>query len=345
MKDAKIEKFNKILNDQSVIWGDYAPTDAEMEHFTFIPEIWGWRIDWPEGQEGMVIGTHSQGFHADDLLSVLLLKEELCPGAKIIRSRDKDELAKADFLPDVGEGLLDHHGSRANREARISALTRVFWGLVNNFIVLPCDGSGQWIVENHYMEYCCSRLLEVVEAVAAYDCGNPADGMQNPFPWVHTWSTWAQSQEKDMDQEFLNAMSRMKQELEQMGEIWDAEFAALETAKATIQKGGKVITFGKDGRWAPIKELLYETQSDCVYFVSPDAEDDWKVLCAADPSKPFSGFSSRRLMPAKFRGLREEELSSTTGIPGCIFCHQDGFIAGFKTCEAAAAFANLCLKS
>lgn len=338
MKDARIEKFNRTLNNQELIWGDYTPTGKELSHFTYIPEIKGWRIDWEDGKP-LTIGTHSQGFHADDLAAVLLLKEEFCPEAKVVRSRDREVLASCDILTDIGEGLLDHHGKRANRDARIAAVKRVFWGIVNNFIQLSWDGS--WIMENAAHEYGASRFLEVIEAVSAWDTGH--SDVPNPFPWVHTWSQWAQLQGKDMDQEFLSAMARMKTEIEQMADLWGAEFKALKSAEETIKKGGEVISFSAAERLAPVKEMMYEAKSECVFFVSPETDDDWRILCAADPEKEFSGFSSRKLIPEKYRGLGGEELSRVTGIPGGIFVHQDGFIAGFKTREAAEKFANLCL--
>lgn len=33
-------------------------------------------------------------------------------------------------------------------------------------------------------------------------------------------------------------------------------------------------------------------------------------------------------MPEAWRGVRDEALSTLTGIPGCIFCHASGFIGG-----------------
>lgn len=336
--DAKIERFNKILNNQSLVWGNYTP--GEDEPFTYIPEIKGWRIETPDDPEAdqLVIKTHDGPFHADDAFCVLFLTEEFGRNVKILRTR---EPVKAHFAVDIDEGLLDHHGKRADRENRIAACTRVFWGWINNFIMLSWDGT--WILQDAKLEYIASRLLEVVEAIASWDTGH-AD-CQHPFPYIHNMSQYAQAAGKDMDKTFEDAMSRLKEDLEMMAAIWEAEFDSLQEAERIIkEEKGEIVVFNKKSRWAPMKEMLYEAKSPCVFYISPDAEDDWKVLCAADLEKPFSGFSSRRLMPEKFRGLRDEVLSEVTGIPGGIFCHKDGFIAGFKTAKAAQQFAELCLK-
>ena len=43
--------------------------------------------------------------------------------------------------------------------------------------------------------------------------------------------------------------------------------------------------------------------------------------------------------PEAWRGLSGEALSLVTGIPGCVFTHADGFIAGNDTREGAIAMA------
>jgi uncharacterized UPF0160 family protein len=62
------------------------------------------------------------------------------------------------------------------------------------------------------------------------------------------------------------------------------------------------------------------------YIIYPDeTASNWRVQ--AVPVSPDS-FESRRPLPDKLRGLRDEELSAASGIPGCIFIHASGFIGG-----------------
>jgi uncharacterized UPF0160 family protein len=48
-----------------------------------------------------VIATHNSNFHADDVFAVAALKQ-LYPSAKVIRTRNLDELDQADIVLDVG---------------------------------------------------------------------------------------------------------------------------------------------------------------------------------------------------------------------------------------------------
>lgn len=42
-------------------------------------------------------------------------------------------------------------------------------------------------------------------------------------------------------------------------------------------------------------------------------------------------------------GIRDEELSELTGVPGCIFVHAAGFIGGANTKDAVLQLAKLSL--
>jgi uncharacterized UPF0160 family protein len=55
-------------------------------------------------------------------------------------------------------------------------------------------------------------------------------------------------------------------------------------------------------------------------------------------------FESRKALPEKWRGLRDDKLSQETGIPGCVFVHMSGFIGGNMTYEGALEMARAALK-
>jgi uncharacterized UPF0160 family protein len=46
-------------------------------------------------------------------------------------------------------------------------------------------------------------------------------------------------------------------------------------------------------------------------------------------------FESRKALPEKWRGMRDDGLPQETGIPGCVFVHMSGFIGGNMTNEGA----------
>ncbi|KAI1007268.1 hypothetical protein K3495_g958 [Podosphaera aphanis] len=67
---------------------------------------------------------------------------------------------------------------------------------------------------------------------------------------------------------------------------------------------------------------------------TPDAK--WRIQCV--PQSPGS-FASRKPLPEGWRGLRDEELDTKTGISGGIFVHAAGFIGGNKTFTGAMQMA------
>ena len=82
------------------------------------------------------------------------------------------------------------------------------------------------------------------------------------------------------------------------------------------------------------QEHLFELESTsdlvtanvATYVVYPDeTAGNWRVQ--AVPVSPES-FDSRKALPEEWRGLRDEELSRSSGIGGGIFIHASGFIGG-----------------
>jgi len=58
----------------------------------------------------------------------------------------------------------------------------------------------------------------------------------------------------------------------------------------------------------------------------------------------LDSFKNRKSLPEQWRGLRDQELSEVSGIPGCIFVHAAGFIGGNKSFEGALQMAKKALE-
>jgi uncharacterized UPF0160 family protein len=66
--------------------------------------------------------------------------------------------------------------------------------------------------------------------------------------------------------------------------------------------------------------------NEATYVVySDETAGNWRVQ--AVPASPNS-FESRKALPEQWRGLRDEELTTASGIDGGIFTHASGFIGG-----------------
>ena len=74
------------------------------------------------------------------------------------------------------------------------------------------------------------------------------------------------------------------------------------------------------------------------YVLFADSNGSWRVQAVA-----AEGFTSRKALPSPWRGVRDAELTAVSGIEGCVFCHNAGFIGGNKTKEGAISMARTAL--
>jgi len=292
-----------------------------------IVESWDGEAQLIDDVASIHVAVHSgQEFHADEALALALLR--VLSGAEITwtRTRDPKVLSEADLRVDVGEGLLDHHGARA--EAGVAACTRVF-ALLRNSRTQPRE---VWEV-----------LEPVVIATAAMDTGMST---VNVNPWVHAACQAARARGENPDEAFAKVVEKMTEFVVDLVEAARAAAKAKAAAEREMDELGDapIVIFSSASRLADVKKMMWEKKRACIYFISPESESDWRVLCAADPDKPYSPFDSRRLIPEKFRGLRGVSLDEAAGTTGGVFCHAAGFIAGFSTRSAAFQFATACLE-
>lgn len=72
------------------------------------------------------------------------------------------------------------------------------------------------------------------------------------------------------------------------------------------------------------------------YCLFADSNGSWRVQCMS--TNPDS-FENRKSLPEPWWGKRDEELSTLSGIPGCVFIHATGFIGGTSSKESALKMA------
>jgi len=76
------------------------------------------------------------------------------------------------------------------------------------------------------------------------------------------------------------------------------------------------------------------------YVLFADPNTQWRIQ-----SVPLdeASFENRLPLPEPWRGKRDEDLSTVSGIPDCVFVHHSGFIGGNKTFDGAFQMAKLSL--
>ncbi len=92
------------------------------------------------------------------------------------------------------------------------------------------------------------------------------------------------------------------------------------------------------------EEMKDEAPEEVVYVLYPESaageNSPWRIQ--AVPVREDS-FESRKPLPQAWRGVRDEDLASVSGVPGAIFVHASGFIGGNRTWEGALKMAQLAL--
>lgn len=280
--------------------------------------------------------THSGSFHPDDVFALAVLQIHLgVENVEIIRSRDKEQIAKADWVIDVGlvyspeDQRFDHHQKGAPE--RENGIPYAAFGLV-------------W---KHFGEELCgsSDIAEKIDQ----DLVQPIDASDNGIdvcengcclmPPYHIFQVigsfkpvWRST--KTHDEAFVEAVEFARGLLEriivkQKTKLQMKEFVA-EIYNASEDKS--VLVFPEYVSTASLIE--YEEVKVIVY---PGTENDWRA--GVIPLKEDT-FEARANFPADWGALEGEELSKVSGIDGANFCHKKLFLFGADSKEGAIAAAK-----
>jgi len=316
------------------------------------------------------IGTHDGTFHCDEALACFLLKRtKEFEGSVVTRTRDPAVLDTMDVVVDVG-GTYDHEKRRydhhqrgfeetfdAERKTKLSSAGLVYkhWGMEVIAGLMP--GHSQDTVSLIYQKV-YDNVIEELDAVDNGVACYPSDlvpkykvsstlpqrvGGLNPF--------WTEEGVKDMDERFAKASALAGGEfLDKCNYYIKAWLPGRDlvdkavAARATVDASGQILKFDRGFPW---KEHLFDVeveekiQGKILYVLFPDESGKWRIQCV--PERPDS-FESRKGLPEKWRGVRDDALSELSGIPGCIFVHASGFIGGCATYEGALKMAQMSIQ-
>eukprot|EP01114_Cavostelium_apophysatum_P010963 TRINITY_DN2511_c1_g2_i2.p1 TRINITY_DN2511_c1_g2~~TRINITY_DN2511_c1_g2_i2.p1 ORF type:complete len:333 (-),score=56.42 TRINITY_DN2511_c1_g2_i2:311-1309(-) len=321
---------------------------------------------------GKRIGTHDGTFHADEALACfMLLRTNEFKDSEIVRTRKKEILDTLDVIVDVGAvydperhrydhhqagftgtfddkhdiklssaGLVYKHFGRqiiSNRLHTSAEHTELIYQLVYDHLIEGIDG-----IDNGVHQY-------PTDIKPKYSIGTDLSsrvGRLNPG--------WNEPVPIKVDDRFKRAMEMAGEEfldkVDYYGKSWLPAREYVERAISSrfeVDPSGEIITLE---RICPWKSHLYEIEKEqsitppikyCLFADNSGAEPSWRVGCVGLREDSFE----LRLPLAKpWRGLRDEELSKESQIPGCIFVHINGFIGGNKTKEGALMMAQKSLK-
>ncbi|MFT6024454.1 MAG: uncharacterized UPF0160 family protein [Ascidiaceihabitans sp.] len=295
--------------------------------------------------------THSGGFHADELLSSVILTR-LFPDATLMRSRDKTWLAPAadKIIYDVGGAfdadaqIFDHHqrpGPLREDGQPFSSFGLIWAHYGRAYLadmgvpaddaeaihtkfdakfVLPID-----LLDNGAMEPSVAGPLSIMTLPALLGSLKPVFDDGSPTA---------------DDDAFMSALPIARRFIEaSIGNFAAKARARSMVLDAIAQAGTSAILELPMGM--PYRSALDEAAADHILFVVTPRGGDWTI---GGIKLSNDTFDQRADLPAAWAGLTDAALEDASGVKGAKFCHNARFIAVASTRDAILEMANLAVQ-
>ncbi|KAK4261742.1 hypothetical protein QN277_004699 [Acacia crassicarpa] len=320
------------------------------------------------------VGTHNGSFHCDEALGCFMIRlSDKFSNAEIVRTRDPQVLEGLDAVLDVGgvydpsQDRYDHHQKGFEEvfghgfSTKLSSAGLVYKHFGREIIAKELKVNEEYPDVHRLYLAVYKSFMEAIDAIDnginQYDTDQPPKYVNNTHLSSRVgrfnldWTDPDQSQEKE-NEAFQRAMSLAGSEfLDSVrfhAKSWlPARSIVMETLEArhAVDPSGEILVLTKFCPWKlhlfelememkidpPIKYVLYEDERS----------KNWRIQAVAvAPDR----FESRKSLPSQWRGLRDDELSRVSGIPGCVFVHMSGFIGGNQNFEGALSMARAALK-
>ncbi|TNJ41278.1 MYG1 family protein [Phaeobacter sp. B1627] len=292
--------------------------------------------------------THSGGFHADELLSSVVLTR-LYPEARIVRSREECWITPAPdrVIYDVGRaydpeaGVFDHHQKDA--PLREDGQPYSSFGLIWRHFgrdYLQALSVPQADIEDIYASFDSSFVLPV----DLMDNGALDPSVAGPLADL-TLPALLETLKPPFDVDDPNADDRAF--LEALGVARSFVEAAISRKAARLRAEAMVCgAIAKAGtsrilelpQGMPFRSAIEKTGADHLLFVIHPRGTDWTLTTIRVGGDTFD---NRADLPAAWAGLTDGALEEVTGVNGAKFCHNGRFIAVANSREAILRMADL----
>jgi len=298
------------------------------------------------------IVTHSGGFHADELMSSVILTK-LFPNAKLIRSRDPEWITPNHdrIIYDVGGAydhtarIYDHHQRGAPRRDDGRALSS--FGLIWQHYgrdYLAAAGIPEKDIAIIHASFDESYVLpidlvdngELSPAVAGQLAGLILPTL------LETLKPVFDDRRPDADDcAFQHALtiarSFVEAKIAGLAAKLRAETIVLNAIEAAGASQVLELPIGM-----PFRSAIVKAEAEHLLFVVHPRSHDWGLTGFR---KSDDGFELRADLPVAWAGLTNGDLEAACGVQGATFCHNGRFIAAARTREAALAMADLAVRN
>lgn len=293
--------------------------------------------------------THSGGFHADELLSSVILTR-LFPQARLIRSRAPEWITPAPdrIIYDVGgaydpaAGIFDHHqrGAPLRDDGQPYSSFGLIWKHYGREY-LAAAGLPDHHVEALHTAFDTGFVLPIdMTDNGALSPSGPLAGLALPA-LLETLKPVFDAEEPEADDRAFHAALAIARSFIDAG---IPQRAAKLRAEAIVYRAIEAAGQGRIlelPRGMPFRPAIVKAGADHLLFVVHPREKDW---CVTGIRRGDDGFELRADLPAAWAGLTNSELEAVCGVEGASFCHNGRFIAAAKTRDAALAMAELAVQ-
>ncbi|HBT70547.1 MAG TPA: metal-dependent hydrolase [Agrobacterium sp.] len=295
--------------------------------------------------------THSGGFHADELLSSVVLTR-VFPQARLIRSRAPEWITPgADrIIYDVGgaydeaRGVFDHHQRGAplrDDDQPYSSFGLIWKHFGRDYLVAL--GVPEEHIGNVHASFDTSFVLPVdLVDNGAFSPSSAGPLVELTLPvLLETLKPVFDETDPDADDRSFHVALAIARSFV---EARIAKSAAKLRAEALVSRA--IVDAGKGHilelpMGMPFRPAIVKAGADHLLFVVHPRDSDW---CLTGIRRADEGFELRADLPATWAGLTDKDLETACGVEGATFCHNGRFIAAAKTRDAALVMAELAVR-
>lgn len=292
--------------------------------------------------------THSGGFHADEVLSTVILTR-LFPKARIVRSRAPDWITPSSdrIIYDVGgaydadRGIFDHHqrGAPLRTDGHPYSSFGLIWKHFGR-AYLQAIGIPDSDVDAVHGSFDTKFVLPIdLMDNGAIDpsSAGPMAGLTLPSLLETLKPVFDNKTPGADDEGFMDALSIARTLVEAAIGQRAAKSRAEGIVLAAIANAGdnRILELPMG---MPFRPAIIKAGAEHLLFVVHPREKDW---CITGIRRAEEGFELRANLPATWAGLSNADLEAVCGVAGASFCHNGLFIAAASSRDAILAMAEI----
>ncbi|PHR24399.1 MAG: metal-dependent hydrolase [Hoeflea sp.] len=295
--------------------------------------------------------THSGGFHADELLSSVVLTR-LFPNARIVRSRSSEWITPASdrIIYDVGGAydaearIFDHHqrGAPLREDGQPYSSFGLIWKHYGRDY-LAATGLPEAHIETVHAGFDASFVLPIDlmdNGAMSPSVAGPLAVLTLPVLLETLKPVFDDTDPEALERAFGEALAIARSFLEAKIAGSAAKLRAEDIVLKAVAEAGEARVLELP-MGMPFRSAVMKSGADHLLFVVHPRDKDW---CLTGIRRADEGFELRADLPAAWAGLTNGDLEKACGVDGASFCHNGRFIAAAKTRDAVLAMAEIAVK-